>query len=334
MKNFLVELKAGEIAEMVPLKPETSPEDLNSSSVMDEDVPEGFTKQHATRLGSEILKNPEDPVYPLVKEFSDVVSKHPPFQLPPDRGVRHEIDLVPGTKYSVTRQWPLPREQCEVIDAFFAEKAKSGMVQKSKSPHSTPTFCVRKPNGKWRLVHAYNKLNNATVPAQMPIPRMDVLLNNISSCTLFSGSDLVDGYDQILMRESDIPLTAKDADWVWEQQHQDAFDNTKVSLQHAPILALSDENKSFSVVCGVSDYAILGCALSQKDDEGLERVNSFQSRQLKAAERNYPVHDKELLAMKYALVKFRVHRLGTRSFVIYTDHASLQTSTNSPHLSQ
>ncbi|POM80452.1 Reverse transcriptase [Phytophthora palmivora] len=174
------------IAKMVLLKPETSPKDLNSSSVMDEDVLEGFTKQRATRLGSEILKNPEDPVYPLVKEYSDVVSKHPPSQLPPDRGVRHEIDLVPGTKYC----------------------AKSGMVRESKSPHSTPTFCVRKPNGKWRLVHAYNKLNNATVPAQTPIHRKDVLLNSMSGCTLYSALDLVDGYYQILMRESDIPLTA------------------------------------------------------------------------------------------------------------------------------
>ncbi|POM73465.1 Pol protein [Phytophthora palmivora] len=157
MNDFLAELEAGEI-----------------------DVLEGFTKQCAT---SEILKNPEDPVYPLVKEYSDVVSKHPPSQLPPDRG-------------------------CEIIDAFFAEKAKSGMVRESKSPHSTPTFCVRIPNGKWRLVHAYNKLNNATVPAQTPIPRKDVLLNNMSGCTLYSALDLVDGYYQILMRESDIPLTA------------------------------------------------------------------------------------------------------------------------------
>ncbi|POM79981.1 Pol protein [Phytophthora palmivora] len=38
MKDFLAELKAGEISEMVLLKPETSPEDLNSSSVMDEEV--------------------------------------------------------------------------------------------------------------------------------------------------------------------------------------------------------------------------------------------------------------------------------------------------------
>ncbi|KAE8965760.1 hypothetical protein PR002_g28585 [Phytophthora rubi] len=89
----------------------------------------------------------------------------------------------------------------------------------------------------------------------------------------------------------------------------------------------------FSVVCDASDFAI-GCALLQVDTEGRERVVSFQSRQLKAAEKNYPVHDKELLAMKYALVKFRVNQLGQKPFVIYTDHASLRTATSSPHLSQ
>ncbi|POM76929.1 Mary1-like Reverse transcriptase [Phytophthora palmivora] len=128
-------------------------------------------------------------------------------------------------------------------------------------------------------------------------------------------------------------LLKKDADWVWERQHQDAFDSIKASLQQAPALALPDENKSFSVVCDASDYAI-GCALSQKDDEGHERVISFQSRQLKAAERDYPVHDKELHAMKYDLVKIRVHLLDPRLFVIYTDHASLQTATNPSHPSQ
>ena len=56
-------------------------------------------------------------------------------------------------------------------------KHESGMVRESKSPHSTPTFCVKKPDGKWRIVHAYNKLNAATIPTQTPIPRKDVLQN-------------------------------------------------------------------------------------------------------------------------------------------------------------
>ncbi|POM71431.1 Retrovirus Polyprotein [Phytophthora palmivora] len=139
------------------------------------------------------------------------------------------------------------------------------------------------------------------------------------------------GYAELARPLSD--LLKKDADWVWERQHQDAFDSIKASLQQAPVLALPDENKSFSVVGDDSEYAI-GFALLQKDDEGRERVISFQSRQLKAAERNYPVHDKTILATKYALVKFRVHLLGSRPFVIYTDHGLSRTTTNSPRLSQ
>ncbi|POM81175.1 LOW QUALITY PROTEIN: Hypothetical protein PHPALM_891 [Phytophthora palmivora] len=170
MKVFLAELKAGEIAEAVLLKTETSPEDLNSSSVIDEDVLEGFTKQRATRLG---LQEPE---------------------------------------------------MCEVIDAFFAEKAKSSMVRESKSPHSTPTFCVRKPNGKRRLVHAYNKLNNATVPAQTQNPSTSSSLQLSLHWSLYSALDLVDGYYQILMRESDIPLTAVSTPsgmlWEWQVMPQ------------------------------------------------------------------------------------------------------------------
>ncbi|GMF35753.1 unnamed protein product [Phytophthora fragariaefolia] len=72
----------------------------------------------------------------------------------------------------------------------------------------------------------------------------------------------------------------------------------------------------------------------QHDHEGRDRVVYYQSRQLKPAERNYPVHDKELLAMKYTLAKFQVYLLGSRPFVVYTDHASLGTAIKSPHIWQ
>ena len=38
--------------------------------------------------------------------------------------------------------------------------------------------------------------------------------------------------------------------------------------------------------------------------------------------------------MKHALVRFRVHLLGSKPFVVYTDRASSRTATQSPHLSQ
>ncbi|KAG2876046.1 hypothetical protein PC119_g23886 [Phytophthora cactorum] len=72
----------------------------------------------------------------------------------------------------------------------------------------------------------------------------------------------------------------------------------------------------------------------QHDHEGRDRAVYYQSRQLKPAEHNYPIYDKELLAMNYALAKFRVHLLGSGPFVVYTDHASLRTAVKSPHISQ
>ncbi|KAJ0391525.1 hypothetical protein P43SY_012024 [Pythium insidiosum] len=70
----------------------------------------------------------------------------------PDRGVRHEIDLKPGSGYCVLRQWPLSKEQSDIIDALFDKKQRAG--------HSASTFCVRKPNGKWRIPAANRDLDD------------------------------------------------------------------------------------------------------------------------------------------------------------------------------
>uniref|UniRef100_A0AAV1VFZ5 Reverse transcriptase domain-containing protein n=1 Tax=Peronospora matthiolae TaxID=2874970 RepID=A0AAV1VFZ5_9STRA len=106
------------------------------------------------------------------------------------------------------KQWPLPREQVTAIDKFFVDRLAAGHVRESTSPHSSPTFCVRKATGGWRIVHAFNKLNAATVPEQTPIPRKDVIIDGMAKSTIFSYMDLMDGFYQILMREWDIPYTA------------------------------------------------------------------------------------------------------------------------------
>ena len=66
----------------------------------------------------------------------------------------------------------------------------------------------QKINGKWRIVHANDKLNAATIPAQTPIPKKEVLEKNMGGRTMYISLDLVDGYYQLLMQASDIPLTA------------------------------------------------------------------------------------------------------------------------------
>ena len=86
------------------------------------------------------------------------------------------------------------------------------------------------------------------------------------------------------------------------------------------------------MVCDASDlFFTISCAPMQYDVDGAERVVGYQSRQMQAAERNYSVHDKALLAMKYAMAKFRIYLLGDRPFVVYT---SLRMAVNSPQLYQ
>ncbi|CAH0480334.1 unnamed protein product [Peronospora belbahrii] len=84
---------------------------------------------------------------------------------------------------------------------------------------------------------------------------------------------------------------------------------------------LPDASKPFHAVCDASNFAI-GCALMQCDDGSRERVVSSQ-RPMKPAERNYPAQDKEPLAMRYALIKFRAYLLVEKMFSVYTDHVSL-----------
>ncbi|KAE9247894.1 hypothetical protein PF004_g4118 [Phytophthora fragariae] len=156
----------------------------------------------------ESLKASGNPIYETARVFAVVFPDKIPADLPADRGVRHEIDLAPGSKYCVPRQWPLPRDQVKAIDDFFEGHRQAGHVRESISPHSSPTFCVKKATGGWRIVHAFNKLNDATIPAQTPIPRKDMVLDSMSGSIIYSAIDLTDGFYQILMRESEIPLTA------------------------------------------------------------------------------------------------------------------------------
>jgi RNase H-like domain found in reverse transcriptase/Integrase zinc binding domain len=50
---------------------------------------------------------------------------------------------------------------------------------------------------------------------------------------------------------------------------------------------------------------------------------TYDSYQLNNAEKNYPVHEKELLAIVKALKKWRSHLLGTH-FEVFTDHWTLE----------
>ena len=66
----------------------------------------------------------------------------------------------------------------------------------------------------------------------------------------------------------------KDVDWYWHAEHEDDFEEMEDSILNVPILALTDPDRPFNVVCDASDFAI-GSALLPTDAEGLRRVIAF-----------------------------------------------------------
>ena len=80
-------------------------------------------------------------------------------------------------------------------------------------------------------------------------------------------------------------LLKKEAEWTQYEDQVDAFTSVKQQLVEAPDLALPDANKPFGVGCDASNFAIY-IALIQKDNDGIDRVISYQSRLLKAADLN------------------------------------------------
>ena len=91
-------------------------------------------------------------------------------------------------------------------------------------------------------------------------------------------------------------LTKKNIKWQWEKEQQQAFDKLKEIFTTRPVLAAPDLDKEFRVEADASNYATRG-VLSMKCSDKLERPVAFISKSLSDMERNYEIHDKEMLVI-------------------------------------
>lgn len=122
----------------------------------------------------------------------------------------------------------------------------------------------------------------------------------------------------------------------WGPAEQYAFDKARDSLlkvvERGDMLYVADPNKPFEIDADASGEAT-GAALYQIRD-GISCPIAFESRRLRPAEMNYPVHEKELLAIVHACRAWRHYILGASENVVHTDHASLRFLLTQPHMSQ
>ena len=110
--------------------------------------------------------------------------------------------------------------------------------------------------------------------------------------------------------------------FVWGKEQQEAFEGLKERLCSEPVLRIPIDDAPFQVETDCSRFA-MGGVLSQYIDGKWHPV-AYRSQVLTATERNYEIHDREMLAIMEALKDWHQYLLGAKHSVeVWIDHLNL-----------
>jgi hypothetical protein len=143
----------------------------------------------------------------VVCEYLDVFPDELP-SMPPDKDVEFIIELQPGTTPISKQPYRMPPKELTELKNQLQKLLHKGYIRPSSSPWGCPALFIKKKDGSLRLCVDYRPLNAVTIKNKYPLPRIDVLFDQLARAKVFSKIDLHSGYHQIKIRPCDIPKTA------------------------------------------------------------------------------------------------------------------------------
>ena len=99
-------------------------------------------------------------------------------------------------------------------------------------------------------------------------------------------------------------MTRKDEKWKWGEDQQAVFEQLKAVFTTRLVLANPELDKKFRVEADTSNFAT-GGVLSVRCDDDLWQLVAFISKALNETEKNYEIHDKEMLGVIRCLEAWR-----------------------------
>lgn len=121
-----------------------------------------------------------------------------------------------------------------------------------------------------------------------------------------------------------IRLTGKDVPFEFDDQCRQAWATLRECLVKAPVLTHYHPENETILETDAFD-GILAAVLSQKQPNGEIHPVGFFSKSMASAEHNYPIHDKEMLAIVRSFQQFRVELASAENRVkVFTDHKALE----------
>ena len=131
-----------------------------------------------------------------------------------------------------------------------------------------------------------------------------------------------------------VTLTKKDRPFLWTNECTTALNTLIDTVLSNPSLRQPDLSRPFFLQVDASAFAT-GAILTQTDDRDKHVIVGLHSQTFNDAERNYDIHDRELLAVYRGLTAHR-HLLLSSPFpvTLYTDHKNLEYYRHPHHINR
>jgi hypothetical protein len=142
----------------------------------------------------------------VVWEFLDVFPDDLP-GMPTERAIEFKIELQPGTTPISKAPYKMSHVELKELKIQLQGLLDKGYIKPSISPWGCSVLFVGKKDKELRLCVDYCPLNAVTIKNKYPLPRIDILFDQLAGAQVFSKIDLRSGYHQIKIRTEDIPKT-------------------------------------------------------------------------------------------------------------------------------
>ncbi|GJW10516.1 reverse transcriptase domain-containing protein [Tanacetum coccineum] len=116
-------------------------------------------------------------------------------------------------------------------------------------------------------------------------------------------------------------LLEKNTPFIFSNECIQAFETLKKKLTEAPILIAPDWDLPFERMYDASDFSIIA-VLRQRHENHFRPIH-YASKTMNEVKSHYTITEKEMLAVVYALEKFRSYLVLNKS-IVYMDHSALK----------
>ena len=92
----------------------------------------------------------------------------------------------------------MPPNELAELKTQLQDLLEKGFIRPSSSPWGCPAIFVKKKDQTLRMCVDYRPLNEVTIKNKYPLPRIDILFDQLIGARVFSKIDLRSGYHQIV----------------------------------------------------------------------------------------------------------------------------------------